>query len=157
VCVLCAACTTHTRVHVVRFPDTLTSALCVLRACVQTGERARVWDQDLYKKVMIHCVKAYSLRWHALSPRHLNSYCYKPCGCDYSDADVAERPEKELRPAPFASKDDSGTCAADAVSRWMLMHFPCGGEAEHKRELMDKYARMWERARLGPLIPPESS
>lgn len=54
---------------------------------MEVADRPRVWDQDVFRKVMVHCSKAYGVRWHAFSPRHLNSYCYKPCGCDYDDAD----------------------------------------------------------------------
>ena len=40
---------------------------------------------------MFHCTKQYGVRLHAFSPRLLNSYCYKPCGCDYTDKDLQTR------------------------------------------------------------------
>ena len=40
-------------------------------------------------QVMFHCTKSYGVRLHVFSPRHLNSYCFKPCGCDYAEADIS--------------------------------------------------------------------
>ena len=32
-----------------------------------------------------------------------------------------------------------GICPAPAMQSWMLMHFPCAGEAKSKAELMQRY------------------
>ena len=39
-------------------------------------------------QVMFHCTKKYGVRLHAFDPRRMNSYCYKPCGCRYTDEDI---------------------------------------------------------------------
>ncbi|GAX73716.1 hypothetical protein CEUSTIGMA_g1169.t1 [Chlamydomonas eustigma] len=112
---------------------------------MEVRDRPRVWDQDVFKKVMFHCTKDFQLRLHTLSPRRFFSYCHKPCGCSYSDQDVLTKIDKYVRPSKSSM---GGTCNTSAVRGWLLSHFPCAGEAENKALLMEKFSSMFQTAGL---------
>ncbi|GAX73717.1 hypothetical protein CEUSTIGMA_g1170.t1 [Chlamydomonas eustigma] len=102
--------------------------------------RPLIWDQDVFRKVMQVCTKNFGVRLQAFSPRSLNSYCFKYCGCLYSEEDVLIKMGEDLRPIHHFSTNKS--CPASVVQSWLLMHFPCGGETLHKARLMQQYYQM---------------
>ena len=50
---------------------------------------------------------------------------------------IAVQVDKHVRTSRYATSN--GTCAPEMVRQWMLMHFPCAGEAQNKAEMMQRY------------------
>jgi hypothetical protein len=111
----------------------------------EVRDRPNVWDQDVFRKVFFHCARHYGLRLQAFSPRVFNSHCYKPCGCNYSDAEIESSVDLNLRPS---GRDASGSCPSSLVSKWMLMHFPCSGVSEDKAAVMLEFKEMFQKVEI---------
>ena len=112
----------------------------------EVRDRPNVWDQDIFRKVFFHCARQYGLSLQVFSPRVFNSHCYKPCGCNYTDAEIESSKDHNLRPI---GRDMSGVCPSSTVSRWMLMHFPCSGVSEDKAAVMKEFTEMFQKAKEG--------
>ncbi|KAG2450883.1 hypothetical protein HYH02_004715 [Chlamydomonas schloesseri] len=50
----------------------------------------KMWDQDMYGRVLSKCATLLGLRWQAMDPRLFQSACFKECGCAYEDADIGQ-------------------------------------------------------------------
>ncbi|KAG2500639.1 hypothetical protein HYH03_001406 [Edaphochlamys debaryana] len=96
--------------------------------------RPRIWDQDIYGKVMIKCTATHSLRFQVLDPRLFQSACFPFCGCTYDD-DVITR-ENIGRFSKGQRGDDFGRCGPQHWGGWLMRHFPCAGMTRTKAELM---------------------
>ncbi|KAG2443743.1 hypothetical protein HXX76_002089 [Chlamydomonas incerta] len=97
--------------------------------------RPRVWDQDLYGKVMVKCTAVHELRWQVLDPRLFQSACFPGCGCSFPDAEVAD-PERVGKFAKGHRPDKKGRCSPEHFSNWLMRHFPCSGLTHQKAKLM---------------------
>jgi len=108
---------------------------------VEVNSRPRIWDQDVFRKVMFHCTRNYGASLHAFSTRRFNSHCYKECGCAYSDQDVVTKLGQPMRTVRLPP--GSTSCAPNMMRPWLLMHFPCSGESNRKGAAMSKYLTMY--------------
>ncbi|KAG2488887.1 hypothetical protein HYH03_012517 [Edaphochlamys debaryana] len=121
----------------------------------EAPKRPKLWDQDIYGKVMRACSGRHHLRMQALDPRLFQSACFGECGCAYDDRLV-----KKANTGRFGKSqrgDKLGRCGPQHWDSWLLRHFPCSGETKHKAELMKsllegynqkKPARITGQARL---------
>ncbi|EFJ49793.1 hypothetical protein VOLCADRAFT_117113 [Volvox carteri f. nagariensis] len=61
-----------------------------MRSEVQT--RPRLWDQDIFGKVMVKCTAVHGLRFQVLDPRLFQSGCFPGCGCKFFNNEI--RPDR---------------------------------------------------------------
>ncbi|GFR47501.1 hypothetical protein Agub_g9230 [Astrephomene gubernaculifera] len=100
----------------------------------EVQQRPRVWDQDIYGKVMGRCTAIQGLRWHLLDPRVFQSGCFPGCGCSFRDEEVTP-----ARLGAFSRGHrllPGGLCGPQHWGSWLLRHFPCSGLTREKGELM---------------------
>eukprot|EP00198_Chlamydomonas_reinhardtii_P002445 XP_001691781.1 predicted protein [Chlamydomonas reinhardtii] len=89
----------------------------------------KMWDQDMYGRVMSKCAALLGLRWQALDPRLFQSACFKECGCAHEDADVGEpgRVGRDGGHLPYMARGD----AVEAVEAAQLMANLLRGLRQH--------------------------
>ncbi|GLI61986.1 hypothetical protein VaNZ11_004553 [Volvox africanus] len=103
-----------------------------MRSEVET--RPKLWDQDIYGKVMIKCTTRHQLRFQVLDPRLFQSACFPGCGCRFRNDEVI--PARIGKFSRGSRKLPGGVCGPQHWSRWLLRHFPCSGVTKRKADLM---------------------
>ncbi|PNH09311.1 hypothetical protein TSOC_004077 [Tetrabaena socialis] len=92
--------------------------------------RPKVWDQDLYGKVMHRCTSVHALQLQVLDPRVFQSGCFPECGCTYGDEEITPR-----RIGKFSRGYhylQGGSCGPQHWADWLMRHYPCTGLAREK-------------------------
>lgn len=73
--------------------------------------RPKVWDQELYGKILSKCNQYHDVSWRALDPRRFQSACFPQCGCAFDDDEVDGRQTMPARGIPYL---DAAPAAAAA-------------------------------------------
>ncbi|KXZ49344.1 hypothetical protein GPECTOR_22g938 [Gonium pectorale] len=100
----------------------------------QVPWRPLVWDQDVYRLIMIKCTRHHGLRWQPLDPRVVQSACFPFCGCSFPDDAISG--DSLGDPAPGRPFVEGRACAPEHWDGWLLRHFPCSGDSGSKGVLM---------------------
>ncbi|KAG2443742.1 hypothetical protein HXX76_002088 [Chlamydomonas incerta] len=128
---------------------------------IEVPKRPRVWDQDIYGKILLRCGAAHGLRWQALDPRLFQSACFPNCGCTFPDAATQETElvghnskghrfvgDYECEPRHWLGEggegnedEDEGATGGggdeDGSRPWLMRHFPCSGATADKSKFMN--------------------
>ncbi|GLC73578.1 hypothetical protein PLESTF_001393300 [Pleodorina starrii] len=117
---------------------------------VQT--RPRLWDQDIYGKVMIKCTARHDLRFQVLDPRLFQSACFPGCGCKYRNDEV--NPGRIGKFSRGWRKLQDGRCGPLHWGRWLMRHFPCSGVTKQKAVLMKELVAGYYNNTTAAIISP---